>query len=183
MSLLKNILLVMVSPNVGWEEIDKCGYPTSKVMQGAFYPLLALLALSCFAPMIYDSTSNTLTSCLMQAIISFSMYLFTYFFASYLLSGFYPELARTKVSLARLNNYIIYILIFLVGVMTLMNFLPGEFAPLYFLMAYAGYMAWRGTRFLGLPKKKEDLFAVITAAMLLLFPPAIKFLLQKIIVQ
>lgn len=183
MSLLKNILLVMISPRVGWEEIDRCGYSHTRVQKGAFYPLLAVLALSCFVPMIYDSVDNNFTKSLMKAIIAVAMYLFTSFFASYLLSGFYPELAKTKVSLSRLNNYIIYNIIFLVIISIIINFLPGDFAPLFFLTLYVGYMANRGAQFLGLKPEKQTKFTVVSSIIFICCPLLISWLLNSIIIK
>ncbi len=182
MSLLKNILLVIISPTVGWEEIDKCGYATSRVLKGAFIPLLVILALSAFVRIVYDPVEHTVILQLIEAIISVAMYLFTYFFTSYLLTGFYPELARTKVALAKLNNYIIYNLIILVLLQILTNLLPGPFAPLMFLTAYAAYTAHRGTPFLGLKREKQNKFTIIAACLIILMPWIIWWLLHKIIV-
>ncbi len=183
MRLLKNILLVMISPKVGWEDVERCGFPTSRILRGAFYPLLVILAISSFVPMVYDSVGNTVTSSLMKAIIAVAMYLFSYYFASYLLSGFYPELARSRITLARLNNFIIYCLIFEILITIIINLLPGTFAPLYFLFIYVGYMAMRGAPFLGLKESKLNKFVTIATFMLIGFPLIIKWLLSIIIIK
>ena len=86
MDLLKNIILVIISPRVGWEEINQATIPTGRVLGSAFYPLLALLAVSSFVPGLYDSTL-TLSALLMNAITLFAAYFFTYFISSYLLGG------------------------------------------------------------------------------------------------
>ena len=82
-------------------------------MANAFLPLLAVLAISAFVPMVYDSTL-TLSESLLSAIVQFASYFFTYFISSYMLSVFYPELVKTKTALDRLNDYILYNLIYLV---------------------------------------------------------------------
>ena len=114
MSLIKNIALLIVSPKMGWEEINLSGYPTHKVLQSGFYPVLALLAISSFSLMLYDPTAWTLSKTLMHAIVEFSSYFATYFLTSYLLGSFYPEIVKTATANARLNNFIAYNLIFLV---------------------------------------------------------------------
>ena len=78
MELLKNIILVIISPRVGWEDVSQSSIPTGKIMANAFLPLLAGLAISAFVPMVYDSTL-TLSESLLSAIVQFASYFFTYF--------------------------------------------------------------------------------------------------------
>ena len=73
MSIWKNIFCVITSPRYGWEVINDSNIPVGKVMRTAFMPLLIVLALSCFVPMIYDRTLS-FSGCLMSGIIHFSAY-------------------------------------------------------------------------------------------------------------
>ena len=75
MDIFKNIMLLIVSPRVGWEDINAGGIATSRIMRVAFFPLLALLAISAFMPMLHDHTL-TLSKSLMTAIIQFSSFFF-----------------------------------------------------------------------------------------------------------
>ncbi len=180
MDLLKNIILVIISPRVGWEEINQATIPTGRVLSSAFYPLLALLALSAFVPGLYDSTL-TLSMLLMDAIILFAAYFFTYFISSYLLGGFYPELVKTKGAHDRLDDYIIYNLIFLVVLRIVHNLLPGDFTPVLFLMLYMPWMAYRGLGNLGIKENKATKFVIIASVLLLLTPFVIEWVLGLII--
>ena len=94
MSIWKNIFCVITSPRYGWEVINDSNIPVGKVMRTAFMPLLIVLALSCFVPMIYDRTLS-FSGCLMSGIIHFSAYFISYYIIIYLLGGFYPELVKT----------------------------------------------------------------------------------------
>lgn len=180
MDLLKNIILVIISPRVGWEEINQATIPTGRVLGSAFYPLLALLAVSSFVPGLYDSTL-TLSALLMNAITLFAAYFFTYFISSYLLGGFYPELVKTKGAQERLDDYILYNLILLVLLRIIHNVLPGDFTPVLFLMLYMPWMAYRGVANLGIKEEKSAKFVVIASCLLLLTPFAIELLLGLII--
>ena len=181
MNIFKNILLLIISPRVGWEEIEHSSCDTERVLSTAFYPLLAVLAVSCFVPMLYDSTTHTLSSSLMQAIVSFSKYLITYFIASFLLTGFYPELTKSELGVHRMNNYIVYVLIFLILLSIIINLIPGQFSPLYFLMLYAVLIAYRGIDFLGVKPGKELKFIVVATILIVAMPQALDALLNMLI--
>lgn len=179
--MLRKILVVIISPKVGWQIIDDSSNSTQRVLSNVFFPLLALLALSCFVPMIYDSTTNTLSSSLMNAIVSFSKFMITYFLCSYLLSGFYPQFNRSHVAQAKLNNYIIYNLAFLIILSILLNILNAEFSPLYFLFLYMPYMAYRGTDFLCIKSGRNFKFVLISSLMMLALPFIIGWILDSLI--
>ena len=91
MSIWHNIFCVITAPRYGWEVINDSNIPTGKVMRSAYLPLLCVLALSCFVPMIYDRTI-TFSESLMTGIVMFSTYFISYYIIIYLLGGFYPEL-------------------------------------------------------------------------------------------
>lgn len=162
----KNISLLTISPRVGWEEVEHSNISTEQVLSGAFYPLLAILSVSCFVPMIYDHNEFTLSGSLIDAIIAFAKYLLTYFIASFLLSGFYPELTKSDLAVTRLNNYILYCLAFLIVPEILINIMPGQFSPLYFLMLYCLLVAFRGLDHLGVKPHKRTKFFIITACLI-----------------
>jgi hypothetical protein len=182
MSLFKNIALVIVSPKLGWDEINQSGYPTQKLLSGAFYPLLAVLAIVAFVPMIYDSTI-TLANSIMTAVIAFTSFFLTYLICSYFLGGFYPELVHTHASAERLNDFVIYNLIFLIFLSILNFLLPTHFTPLYFLILYMAYIAYRGVDFLGLKREKVLKFVLISSAMMIALPFLIKLLLTAIFIH
>ena len=179
MELLKNIALVIVSPRVGWDDVSQSSIPTDRVLSRAFYPLLAVLAVTSFVPMVYDSTL-TLTQSIVRAVISFSSYFFTYFISSYLLSVFYPELVKTRLAQDRLSDYIIYNLIYLIILSIVANVLPIDFTPIFFMMLYLVWMAYRGVKTLGVKKGKVTKFVTIASCLFLGLPMAVKMLLGSI---
>lgn len=183
MSIARNIALVIISPKIGWEEVNLSGHTTDKVLQRGFYPTLALLAIASFVPMLYDPTVWTLSKSLMHAIIEFSSFFATFFLASYLIGGFYPEIARTHSANIRLNNFIVYNLIFLVLLEIFNNLLDRDFSPLYFLLLYTAVIVFKGTDYLGLKDgKKIPNFVLFTSAILICVPIIFRVLLEFMII-
>jgi len=181
MSIWHNIFCVITAPRYGWEVINESNIPTGKVLSNAYRPLLYVLGLTSFVPMIYDSTISFSTS-LMTGIVLFSTYFISYYIITYLLGGFYPELVKTEGATARLNDYILYNLIFLVLLMILRNLLPSDFTPVLFLMVYMPWMAYRGTDHLFVKKDKVAKFVVISSALLLGLPIALKAIMGLFII-
>ena len=179
--MLKKLLVVIIKPKLGWQYIDDSGNSTQRVLSSVFFPLLAILAVSCFIPMIYDSTTHTLSSSLMDAIVSFSGYMLTYFLCSYLLSGFYPEFSRSQIAFAKLNNYLIYNLSFMIILSVLMNVLNAEFSVLYFMFLYMPYIAFKRLEFLGLKRNKNTKFFIISTLMMMTLPFIIGIILKSLI--
>jgi hypothetical protein len=151
-------------------------------MRSAYLPLLVVLGFSCFVPMIYDSTIPFSKS-LMTGIVMFSTYFISYYMIVYLLGGAYPELVKTEGGRARLNDYILYNLIFLVLLMILRNLLPSDFTPMLFLMVYLPWMAYRGTDNLFVRKDKVAKLVIISSALLLGLPIALKAILGLFIIK
>ena len=182
MDIVKNILVLIASPRVGWEDINAGGIATSRVLRVAFYPLLALLAITTLVPMFYDKTI-TLSMSLMMAIINFSSYFFSYHIVCYLLGGFYPQLVKTRGATARLHELVLYSLIYLVLLAIIANVLPINFTPIFFMMTYLVWIVYRGTQYMGLDKPREPRFLIATSALLLLTPFVIQQLLNMLIVK
>ena len=182
MSIWQNIWCVITAPKYGWEVINESNIPTGKVLRSAYMPLLCVLGLSCFVPMIYDSTISFTTS-LMTGIVLFSTYFISYYIIIYLLGGFYPELVKTEGATARLNDYILYNLIFLVLLIILSKLLPSDFAPVKFLMLYLPWMAYRGTDHLFVKKEKVAKFVVLSSALLLGLPLLLEAVLGLFIIK
>lgn len=182
MSIWHNIFCVITSPKYGWEVINESNIPIGKVLRSAYIPLLCVLALSCFVPKIYDNTI-TFKASLMTGIVLFSAYFISYYIIIYLLGGFYPELVKTEGATARLNDYILYNLIFLVLLSILRKLLPSDFTPVLFLMVYLPWMAYRGTDHLFVKKDKVFKFVLISSVLLLGLPELLKAILSLFIIE
>lgn len=174
MKLLKNIILVIISPKIGWDAVNHTGTHSNKILAKAFFPLLAILALSAFVPMVYDSTLE-IHSQFVSAVIQCAAFFFDFYITSYLLSGFYPEIVKTEAGMSRLNSFILHILIYLMILSIISNLMPIDFTPVLFLMIYAVWMAKLGIDFLGLKPEKSLKFVVIASALMIAAPVFINF--------
>ena len=181
MSIWQNIFCVITSPKYGWEVINESNIPTGKVMHAAYVPLLCVLALSCFVPMFYDRTISFSYSLLTGIGMFFSYYL-SYYIIMCLMSSFYPELVKTEGATARLSDYILYNLIFLVLLMILRKLLPDDFTPVLFLMLYLPWMAYQGTEHLFVKKEKVMKFFAVSSLLLLILPIALQYFFDLVII-
>lgn len=180
MEILKIILLIIIAPKAGWEEVNQSAIPTGKIQSSVFLPLLAVLAISTFVPMLYDK-SLTLSGTLMQAIILFSGYYLTYYLTALMLGSFYPELVKGRVATDRMNDYVMYNLIYLILLSIIKNLLPVDFAPIFFMMFYLPYIAYKGTEYLGVKPHQMMRFTLIASVMMLLFPQIINYIFGLIV--
>ena len=181
MSIWHNIFCVITSPKYGWELIKGSNIPVGKVMRTAYVPLLFVLALSCFVPMIYDRTIPFSKS-LMTGIVMFWTYFLSYYMIVYILGASYPQLIKTEAAKARLNDYILYNLIFLVMLMILRYLLPSDFTPVLFLMIYLPWMAYCGTGHLFVSKDMVGKFTLFSSVLLLGLPVLLKYILGLFII-
>ena len=180
MDLLKNIVLVVLSPRAGWDEVNQSAIPTQQLLSTVFLPMLAILAITSFVPMLYDSTL-TLSRSLMMAITMFAAYYLTYYISAFLLGGFYPELVKGRVATERMNDFVLYNLIYLVFLEIIKNLLPVKFAPIFFMMFYMPYIAYKGTEYLGVASSKVTRFTLVASLLMLLTPQLIRYFLEFLI--
>ena len=174
--MLKNLFVLMISPKVGWEYIDDSGHSADEMLRGLLFPLLGILAVACFVPMLYNSATNTLTSCLVVAVIHFSKYVLTYFVTSYLLSGFYPVFSKSNIALTRLNGFVVYNIAFLVVLDMVNMVINADFTPLRFLVLWVVWLCAKGTEMLGFAQEKRVKFVAVASAMIIGLP----FVFQKV---
>ncbi len=169
MKLLNNILLVIFAPGEGWKDINMAGIPTAKVLSQAFFPLLIVLAISAFMPIVYGEPTS-IGKLALSAIVIASSFFFTYYITNYLLGGFFPELVKTKAGQGRMNDLILYSLIFYVLLFIIRHMLPIDFTPVKFLMAYVAYIVHKDIPYLGIEEKKVPKFEIIASLLMMLLP-------------
>lgn len=180
MFFLKNILLLIISPQEGWKGIGKYTIPNNLLLSKLYYPCLALLSLSLFVPYIAGYESSLLQNVIMSAMVDFVKFFISFFAISYLLTGIYADLFKSKNQVNNLNNFIIYNLTILVVFNILRNLMPGfpffDIFPLYII-----YVVYRGCDYLSIPEEQIKKFVAITSILLILIPIGIKFVLDLMI--
>lgn len=182
MSVIKNLFLITVSPQLGWDDINKSGHSTRKVLQGGFYPLLMVLAAASFAPMLYDSVEWPLFRCLIHSIAEFSGFFASFFITGLALGAFCKDLTQTNSYLARMHNFVAYNLMYLIFIEMVNNAMAYLFTPMFFLYLYAPVIVSKGVDYLGVTERKEVRKVIaITSAMILVAPYLIRKLLELMI--
>lgn len=181
MRIFKNLILLIVSPKVGWDEVCKSNISTNRLLHGMFLPLLLVLVVATFVPMFYDTTKE-FSMLLIEAILNFGAFFFAYFVTVYILDILYPELVTTEAGENRMCDFVMYNLMFLMLLKITMYVLPIEFVPLYFLMLYLPFIVYRGETYLGVKPAKAVAFMLISSAMMLaipfLIPPLFSLLIK-----
>ena len=84
MNFWKNIFLLFVAPQLGWQEIGKYNVPKDALLSKMFFPMLAVLALSNVASFFYLS-GTSISSFLQKVIVDVGVYFFGYMLSTYLL--------------------------------------------------------------------------------------------------
>ncbi len=180
MEILKNIIFVIVSPRMGWDDVNRSSIPTGRLLSSTFLPLLAVLAVTSFVPMLYDP-SLTLVESLLKAIINFFSYFVTFHLTAYLVGSLFPDIVPSRGAADRLDDYIIYNLIYLILLEIANNLLPVDFAPIFFLMFYMPYIAYVGTEFLGVDSERKLRFTLVAGGLMLFMPQVMSKVMKMII--
>ncbi len=182
MSVIKNLFLITVSPQLGWDEINKSGQTTRMVLRGGVLPMLVALAIASFIPFLYDSEEWTLIHCVIHAIAELSSFVASLYITSFVLGGLYGELSKSHSSTIRMNNYIAYCLMFLIFVEILSNMMAYLFPPVLFLILYLPVIASKGVEYLGVTNEKRATKVVlVSSALMVAIPYIIRTLLELII--
>ena len=181
MSFTKNIVLLLLSPRNGWKEIKRYNTPAKLMLSKVVYPLIALLSLSAFVQLLYNS-ELTISIGIQQAIIEFSKYFFAYLLVNYLMTGFFPTVVNNKTTANKVSVFLQYNMAVLIIINIINNLLPIPFTYLNILYLYVFFVAWKADEFLGIAENKDKKFLVISAALLLLIPVSIKFVLELFLV-
>ena len=176
MSLFANTLLMIVSPSVGWEKIGRLSIPTKALQGKVYFPTLAVLAVSTMFEMFFGSC--TLTIAVINAIIAFAAYFFTFYISSMIMNFISP--GDTQDAKNRLDNLIIFALEYLVLINIVSNMLPSHFTILEFLKLYVAFILFRGLDYINY-KEKPVFFVTVATLSVLIIPVAINYVLGLII--
>ncbi len=168
MDLFKKILLIIVSPTIGWEKINKLSIPPKILQSSVFFPTLAVLSLSVFVRLFYDD-SLTLAHTLVNSIIAFASYFFAVYICSIAINFYSPS--SDQNSKDRLDNLIVFALEYLVILQIIGNLLPSNFAVLDFMSLYVAFIVYRGLEYINYTEKPLVFVSISTA--LLIFVPIV----------
>lgn len=179
MNYFKNISYVACFPRNGWAAVKHDEVQWREVQSRVLYPMLAVLALSAFMALVYDVRA-TLVGCIVAAVIDFAKYFFSFFIASYVVTGYFPLVVKDKRSVNRANVATLYCMAVIVALNIIDNLLPASFPYLKILYLYVFFMAWKADRYLGIEEGGDKKILIVIAALVLLLPLAISYLLGLI---
>ena len=167
--------MLLVSPADGWNSIKKYNVPTQVMLSKVFYPLLAILAITAFATLIYK-TDASIAYCIQKAIIGFAKFFLGYHLCSYILTGFFPNIAYDADSANRVNISILYNMVILVILNIIENLLPAPWLFINIFYVYIFYVSSKCTDFLEI--EPQNYFRYVLPGLVIVFPFFIGYILD-----
>lgn len=174
----KNILLLIVAPAYGWQRIGRTSVPTQIMLSRLLYPLLALLAVTAFAPMLYGDEA-TLPACVQEAVILFAKFYFGYQLTSVALTVCFKDVAADADKTLRVNCAIVYNMAILVLLGIINNLLPAPWVMIQVLEFYIVYVSLKSADYLGV--KRNHAYLYVLAGFVIVLPHFISYLLHLLL--
>ncbi len=147
------LLKLLSNPVEGWKEVRREKITVDEAQRNCFYPLLALLAVSHFATLLYSSRV-TLPQVILGSVTSFVGYFAGFFCIVLLLKLLLPKDADKCMDTNFGKVFVILNLSSLCLFFTAMELLPMLWPVLIFLPLWTVYVICRGTRFFRFPEDK-----------------------------
>lgn len=154
---LKLMLQLVLAPSKGWDDVAIAAPDARRELLCGLVPLCVLTGVSVGVSALWDSHLQ-LSTVIIRAVITFAVYMLTYFIAQALLTALLPRITedglvdRERVSLfASLN----------VGQMAVIglieNLLPAEVPILQFLPLFVVVVMYRARNFLGVDASRTGM--------------------------
>lgn len=174
------MLKIMFNPVEGWKTLRRSKISIENLQGGCFYPVLALLSISCFADYFYLVNIN-LSELVTKAVITFVAFFFGYFCVPVILSWTYPKEESKKFESNFGKKYILVALTTLALFSILTNILPMVWPILIFLPIWTLYIMFKGIRFFHFPEKLEMKFFVFSGITVIGLPLLFDWIINLIL--
>lgn len=148
------MLKVLSNPLEGWKELRRNKITAEDTQRTCFYPLVALVALSNFAQLIY-SPRTTVSEVLMEALTSFIGFFAGYFCIMILLKILLPKSVDKQIETEFGKVFILISLSTLCLFFILIELFPMLWAIFIFLPLWTVYSICRGVRFFDFPDNRS----------------------------
>lgn len=148
------MLKVLSNPLEGWKALRRHKITSEETQRTCFYPLVALVALSNFAQLLY-SPRTTVSEVLMEALTSFIGFFAGYFCIIILLKIFFPKTVNKQIETEFGKVFILISLSTLCLFSILIELFPMLWAILIFLPLWTVYSICRGVRFFDFPDNRS----------------------------
>lgn len=165
---LKNIIQLILSPSVAWNDIQRDETPFDQVLARGLYPLMAIMLVSAFIRPIYGFEDFDLVRLLQTALIEFVALFVGLFAGRNIMEHFLPMYNCTgQNDPVAVGNVAAYG----TGLMTLIqlaeNLIPIELTVMQLLPALAAVCIWKSDRYLDIDSKGEIPFMLIAVISLI----------------
>lgn len=177
---LKNILQLIVNPSRGWEDVSHDAVKPTALCREGFYPLLAVAALSCVGGFWKLDSSTTLISVIQNAIITFTAYFATMFFAGFIMGLSMDKICDKAPSPRKNATVVIYSLAILALINIIVNIVPLDLAVLKFLPVYVGFILYKSMRYVSVAQDKIGHYMFLTIFSIIAPPYLLMFLFDII---
>lgn len=171
------LLYLLVAPLSGWKRIKNAGYSSYFFARNLFFPLLAFMAISRFASLLYNP-DETLVRTLQMSISLFVAGFAGYYTIVALARTFLPPVARDKIERPFGKIYVMTCLSVLALAVSVLELVPGLGVIFIVVPIYASYLMVKGVRFLRVPKEEEMPVAILMTLLMLAVPMVIYFILE-----
>ena len=148
------MLKVLSNPLEGWKELRRNKITSEDTQRTCFYPLVALVALSNFAQLIY-SPRTSVSEVLMEALTSFIGFFAGYFCIMILLKILLPKSVDKQIESEFGKVFILISLSTLCLFFILIELFPMLWAIFIFLPLWTVYSICRGVRFFDFPDNRS----------------------------
>lgn len=180
---LLHLFGLIISPGRGWEDIAHAGENPDNICKSGLYPFYAVAALSSFFPLIYDKSDVTFTFAIQQAIIVFAVYFVLVFIIPIIL---YPTLISGSMikgapNRKRITSFTIYCLALMSLTLIISNLIPYHFDIIDILPAYLILVIAKSEKYLGVDKKKNMSFLILSSFIIIGAPLLFIYLLNLIL--
>lgn len=180
LNFLKYLILLIISPAKGWEDIAESDVTPRMAYGRGLLPLTAVGGLSAFAPLIYGK--STTWQCITDALVIIGSYFITYFIAIFVYQTFAGRwVQERKADIKRFSLFISYNLAILLVCVMLRNVIPVENALINFLPVFDILIMWKGAQFIYADEDYVGHLMLLSIVSIMVPPLAIDWLLNLII--
>lgn len=176
-----SLLKIMFSPIEGWKTLRRQNAIPEEMLNGCYYPILALMASSFFLLLFYYP-SYSLTTVITKAIICFVAYFFGYFAILLIFKLILSKRTKHNFETNFGKSFVIISLSTLAVFKIMSNIIPVLWPLLIFMPIWTVYLMFKGMRFFKLPKKISPFFLIVVYGSVLGIPALIDMLLTNLLV-
>lgn len=177
---LRNLLQLILSPSLGWEDISGCGTDLAVLQRRGMYPFIALASLSVFVRLIYDPLLS-LPVLVVMSLVVFVSYFGCYFLSVVSFKTMFHRYCSHEPSEKKFSTVILYVISLLCLSEVICNAMPVKLGLEYLLPMAVGMIMWKSDVYLSVDEDKDLGFIFFGVVTVILPPLLIQALFAKIL--